>query len=179
MEDSEVNENVDCVRDLILFFPSIPESKKEATPVDVDLSIRNNGNIHLVNMVTTVLMGRRLRRLISACCCVVVPLRRWICEVVVLGLSDGGDCDDRRGREDHIHSRNQVFVWKIGEEVRDHGSHCVPPPPPAQIGVGVLMFFVNHLQWVQFGHPQPSIDGATKPPTAMDNVFTRQWKMNQ
>ncbi|XP_028114132.1 uridine kinase-like protein 1, chloroplastic [Camellia sinensis] len=50
MEDSEVNENVDCVRDPILFFPSIPESKKKATPADVDLSISNNGNIYLVNM---------------------------------------------------------------------------------------------------------------------------------
>ncbi|KAI7981862.1 hypothetical protein LOK49_Contig11G00010 [Camellia lanceoleosa] len=50
MEDSEVNENVDCVRDPILFFPSIPESKKEATPADVDFSISNNGNIYLVNM---------------------------------------------------------------------------------------------------------------------------------
>lgn len=45
MEASEVNENIDRVRDPILFFPSIPESKKEATPVDVDLSISNNGNI--------------------------------------------------------------------------------------------------------------------------------------
>ncbi|KAF5948947.1 hypothetical protein HYC85_014904 [Camellia sinensis] len=43
VEASEVNENPDP--DSILIFPSIPEIKKEATPVDVDLSISNNCNI--------------------------------------------------------------------------------------------------------------------------------------
>lgn len=43
MEVSDVNENPD--RDPILIFPSIPEIKTEATPVDVDLSISNNCNM--------------------------------------------------------------------------------------------------------------------------------------
>ncbi|KAL7186840.1 hypothetical protein ACSBR2_028540 [Camellia fascicularis] len=43
LDHALMNENPDP--DSILIFPSIPEIKKEATPVDVDLSISNNCNI--------------------------------------------------------------------------------------------------------------------------------------
>ena len=45
MEASEVNENPDPDPDPILIFQSIPESKKDETPVDVDLSISNSCNM--------------------------------------------------------------------------------------------------------------------------------------